>query len=485
MLIQILISFLFISCAQNKKPQSEINYNGSSFIKIDAKSVHDSIYIEAKIISRFPMLGKIRKNVLITNNGILFIPIRLTKPELVEFTINTSNSFRTYLFPNDTLTINFKQSTVDSSQYTTTYLIEDNVFKYYQAKHSKLGYFQFLEESVLSREYWFRMKISKKLYDKGLMVVDSLEKQDMAFLDKYSDTLPDWFTKLERSNIQYSAAHCRILLFGNLNDFKQKEKLKINVPLNSPDAELSSNYYAFLVLYFFYGYPNEKDPIGRMINVFKKEDSNINSSLKSNIKEYFTTCYIADLFSLCESEDEVKNVDSFYSSKYSKLSTEGIKYIDQRKQEFFDRKKFTKRIESGIPAPDFEIKDVNGMSHKLSDFKRKMIYLHFWATWCGPCRIEMPTLNELINKLDDNKVIVINVCIDNELYKFKKIVSEEKLGGLNLICDENEGDRLINFYNISSIPHYVLIDENGLIIKNNCDRPAKIYEYIETNLNKK
>jgi hypothetical protein len=79
----------------------------------------------------------------------------------------------------------------------------------------------------------------------------------------------------------------------------------------------------------------------------------------------------------------------------------------------------------------------------------------------------------------------VNVCLDNEIYKLKKIITEEKLAGLNLICNEKVSKEILKQYNISSIPHYALIDENGLIIKNHCNRPSDIYDYIKTSLSKK
>lgn len=478
----ILVGLLFLCCSRQEIFVPEIVYNGSSYIKINSSNVHDSIYIETRIISRFPIGERKRKNVLITNDEILFLQFQLTKPEIVEFTVNTKSSFRTYLNPGDTLSISFSQSSKDSIHYITNYFSDNNIFKYCQEKFNKLGYVQFIDESSFRTKYWFRLKISQDIYNKGLLVVDSLEKQDHAFLENYSNELPDWFVRMERSNIQYSAAYCKISLFGNLKDNKQKENLKVSVPLHNEDAILSSHYYSFLNYYFLYGYPSDSDPMIRLINSFNKEYPEITASLKESIRDYYVTCYIADLYSFCISDEEFEKVDSFFKSKDFSLTTEELEYIDQRRLNFLNSQIPYLSLDSGLVAPDFEIKGVNGLSHKLSDLKGKMIYLHFWATWCGPCISEMPTLNKLADKLDLNEVIVVNVCLDNEIYKVNKIISQEKLPGLNLICDEYWSKKITTLYNISAIPHYTLIDENGRIIKNKCDRPGAIYDYIKARL---
>jgi thiol-disulfide isomerase/thioredoxin len=251
----------------------------------------------------------------------------------------------------------------------------------------------------------------------------------------------------------------------------QKMELKVDVPLYNPNAIFSDSYYSFLKLYFTYGYRSKNPEYGYILT---KESDRINSSLKNEIRDYFITGCMAELFLDCLSDGEFKIVDSIYAFNDYKLSPEELMYIGQRKNDYLEREKPEISLIPRDIAPDFEIRDVNGEIHKLSDLKGKMIYLHFWATWCGPCLSEIPALNEFTNKVDPEKIAVVKVCLDNEIYKFKKIIAEDKLVGLNLICDEKSFKEISKLYNISSIPHYALIDDKGLIIKNNCERPANI-----------
>jgi thiol-disulfide isomerase/thioredoxin len=482
-LIQILIASLFLSCSRGViKP--EINISGSSYLKIEVSNIHDSIFITTRTVTMFPFCERTRKNVLITNNGTLFMKYDISIPELFEFEINMKSTFETYLIPNDTLTISLEQNSIDSIHYSTSYSCENFIYEYLQEKHKKLGYY-ILDEFPDADKYWYNAMVSKKTYNKGLKVADSLQNSSLSFLEKYPKKLPDWFNKFEASNIQYSAAYSKIMLHGTLTKFTQKEDLPISNKFYNTDAKLSNHYYSFIQLYLTYSYPPENDPIDRLIRIYKNEQETINSLLKSDIRNYFVTCFIGNLYSYCGSMDEINRVDAFYKATDFKLPSEEIKYIDQKRLEFRKRQIPKISLNLGDSAPDFQIKDSNGVLYKLSDYKGRIVYLHFWATWCGACIEELPLLNEFANKIDPNKIVIVNVCLDDAIYKVKKFINAGKLPGLNLICDQNSSRELAEQYVINYIPYYSLIDENGLIIKNNCDRPAKIYEYIEKSLNKK
>lgn len=65
--------------------------------------------------------------------------------------------------------------------------------------------------------------------------------------------------------------------------------------------------------------------------------------------------------------------------------------------------------EVGDLAPDFEVSDIDGSRHRLSDYRRKVVYLNFWATWCVPCQAEMPDIHRLTSEHEaDLAVIVVN-----------------------------------------------------------------------------
>src|SRR5258708_1011584 len=72
----------------------------------------------------------------------------------------------------------------------------------------------------------------------------------------------------------------------------------------------------------------------------------------------------------------------------------------------------TKPQSRAASAPEWELKDADGKGVKLSDFKGKVVVLDFWATWCGPCRMEIPGFVELQKQYRDKGLVVIGVSLD-------------------------------------------------------------------------
>lgn len=122
-----------------------------------------------------------------------------------------------------------------------------------------------------------------------------------------------------------------------------------------------------------------------------------------------------------------------------------------------------KEVEEGINpgqrAPDFTLRDINGNQVRLSDLRGKPVFLNFFATWCGPCRAEMPDINELSVEFK-GKVHVIAVAVDGTTPEIKAFA--EKLGlGFTVAVDE-EG-KVGYSYAIRAIPTSFFIDPDGII----------------------
>lgn len=126
----------------------------------------------------------------------------------------------------------------------------------------------------------------------------------------------------------------------------------------------------------------------------------------------------------------------------------------------------TESQENTIPAPDFELEDQFGQVHKLSDYKGKTIFLNFWATWCPPCRAEMPDIQKLYEespKDGEDAVIILGVAgpdMGNE--KTKEGIAQflEENGYTYPVLMDTEGT-LFGDYGISAFPTTFMIDREG------------------------
>ena len=120
-------------------------------------------------------------------------------------------------------------------------------------------------------------------------------------------------------------------------------------------------------------------------------------------------------------------------------------------------------INIGQVAPDFSIKDQNGHPIKLSDYKGKVVFLNFWATWCGPCVEEAPDVEKLNNKLKDRKFQMLTVAIDTDWKPVNEFYAKHKLSVPVFLDPGQQVAR--GLYKITGVPETFLIDANGHVVR--------------------
>lgn len=130
------------------------------------------------------------------------------------------------------------------------------------------------------------------------------------------------------------------------------------------------------------------------------------------------------------------------------------------------------KLAPGNEAPRFTYTDIRGKQYSLSDFRGKLVYIDFWATWCGPCRGELPHLDRLEKDYQGKKVVFLKISLDDEMDAWRKMVTEKKMGGVQLHADGAWNSDAARSYQIKGIPTFILIDANGKIISPSAPRPS-------------
>ena len=125
---------------------------------------------------------------------------------------------------------------------------------------------------------------------------------------------------------------------------------------------------------------------------------------------------------------------------------------------------------TGKLSPDFQAKDINGKTYSLKDFKGKYLYIDMWATWCGPCKREMPYLIELEKKMEGKNITFLGLSTDEDKAAWEETVKSGELSGVQLLL--GRGSQFQRDYNIDGIPHFILIDPDGKIINPKAVRPS-------------
>lgn len=112
-------------------------------------------------------------------------------------------------------------------------------------------------------------------------------------------------------------------------------------------------------------------------------------------------------------------------------------------------------------APDFNLKDQYGVTHSLENYKGKVIFLNFWATWCPPCKKEMPDVESIYKEYGENKKDVIILGVNSEKENEVKKFLKDKGYTFPTVIDENS--EVMRKYFIQAFPTSFVIDKEGNI----------------------
>ncbi len=162
----------------------------------------------------------------------------------------------------------------------------------------------------------------------------------------------------------------------------------------------------------------------------------------------------------------------------------GVLAFEEQYGKFFVTESQKKRFENirnslvsfaaGQPAVNFTFPDANGKQVSLSDFKGKIVYVDVWATWCAPCRAEIPHLKKLEKEYHNKDVVFLSVSTDKDKDKQKWLdfLKNEALTGVQIFGGDKAQTDLLAPYKITGIPRFMLFDRSGNIIATDAVRPS-------------
>jgi len=199
----------------------------------------------------------------------------------------------------------------------------------------------------------------------------------------------------------------------------------------------------------------------------------MNNNKKSILLVIGFLCFVVFLvsiyfgYSFLASKYNNKNI----SNKTAKSGTIKIRNKDSTKES--DNNK--------VMAKDFVVYDENLKEVKLSDYKGTPVVLNFWASWCPPCKSEMPSFNEMSKKYSEDKVAILMINLtDGQRETISRAKQFIKDNNYNMkVLFDNKMDAANN-YNISAIPRTIFIDKDGYIIKDDSGTITK--DELETQI---
>ncbi|WP_281636500.1 TlpA family protein disulfide reductase [Flavobacterium marginilacus] len=128
----------------------------------------------------------------------------------------------------------------------------------------------------------------------------------------------------------------------------------------------------------------------------------------------------------------------------------------------------------GQKGLDFTYKDINDKPVSFSDFKGKFVYIDLWATWCGPCKAEIPHMKRIEEDYHGKNIVFVSLSLDKpkDAQKWKDFVTKEQLKGIQLMADKDFSSDVAKNYDVNAIPRFLLFDMKGNIINADALRPS-------------
>ena len=155
-----------------------------------------------------------------------------------------------------------------------------------------------------------------------------------------------------------------------------------------------------------------------------------------------------------------------------------LKYIKDKE----DARAAAEKVKLGKVAPHFSYPTPDGVMVSPEDYKGKIVVIDFWASWCGPCRNEIPHLKEVYEKYHPEGVELLSVSIDKKEGDWHKALAEEEMAWTQVLAPK-AGKQTMKDYQFSGIPFIIILDKDGKIVAKQL-RGKKIDEKLEELLTK-
>ena len=315
------------------------------------------------------------------------------------------------------------------------------------------------------------LTIDTKLFDESIKYEGSEESSFLAklyLLEEENDFFGEVFylsNKEEYKGILEDYKTAVIIEFGKITDstFIKNEIAELDKSIaNFISRQGKLSEYTKDVKNYMW----ETRKLGRNFNFYAAMDS-LNSEQFSNMLEVYSAEFLAllnrvtDADFIVKAKERIKNTTSNWGDRKTA--------IDNMPQE-------------GEQAIDFTYPDKDGNNFSLASFKGNLVYVDVWATWCGPCKAEIPSLQKLEEEYHDKNITFLSVSVDTDKDTWLKMIAEKEMGGVQLWADG--WSEITKSYAIFGIPRFLLFSARGNVISTNAPRPSsdEIRPLLDENL---
>lgn len=396
----------------------------------------------------------------VTQEGKFFIQAELDRSGIYSL-IHGDQSISIYIVPGDRISIIADYRNMDSAtKFSGSHELENNYLIHYH------------NLQLVSEPQDMYAFFSKNESDFVVAVEDRLNVfvEDQQEYQKKNGAFEEDFAELMSAELSYDAANLKMTYPEYYAYLLPDSTLKLSDTYDSFFQNLDIDTDANLLV------PSYIPFIGLYLDFNTKADTTaaknaLVASKFNNIKTLFKTAKVKEVlyYNLLKNTLNTSiNETSLVIDKYRAAQTNPVflEEINTQYQQW-------QHLITGQPAPKFDYKDINGRAVSLESLSGKVVYIDVWATWCGPCLKELPSLEKLQQDNKANKDIVfVSISIDQDKVAWEKMVKTKNMQGVQLFAEGNWASSLVSDYRISGIPRFIVIGKDGKIIDANAPRPS-------------
>lgn len=385
---------------------------------------------------------------------------------------NGTESTEIYISPGSKLNM-----TVDCEEFDETVVFEGK-----GADIANLMAKYTLKYGLLSSHYSEVKEAMMKDAEGFLKDIEALTQDRINFLIQNSPGLPQSFVNFWDKDFEYRKYNA-MLDYPYRHEVYTQKKYDVapnpdnfyvinEVPAQFDDQLMSISSYREYITKYYEAVTSTEENATDDGSEFFNDDNMLELAHKympKQSEEYVYASYIENHIKYSPFERTEYSYNKFSNryegSSYSKY-LEGM--IEQKR-----------KLMPGQPAIDFIVKDDEGNKYSLKDLKGKVIYLDFWASWCGPCKAQFPHTKKLKEHFKGKDVVFAYISVDENEENWEKAKKKYHLTGLHALGEKAWQSKVPTEYGVRSIPSYFLIDKEGKFVLENTPRPSQKEKLIK------
>ncbi len=467
-LLLILVS-VFISCKKNRiiDEKKDISFKKSFpkevknevviILKDSTKPLQMNIWTsQLQLKPDLCYLGGVKNEIVIPTDSIIELSIGHSYQYLVRGTFKKG----------DTIQVSKKKVLLNNEFIEYPYLsLTNNKVNNYELN---FNYYVSLKTPTKDTFKWYSLFKKRKKFKNPKSVEDvtnnTIKTADSLF---HKNLISEGFYISEIKEIKIFSAYNK---FNHLIQNKKPINLdSLNVSLNDNSMAKSKIYINFLtsiIKYKFFSNTQNHTKQSEVFNLLLEKET----FLSLLLKEVILNNLLSNIYNSERSE---------FNASFKKLKSKNYPSLIRKFEKILEKEEKDKKVinnwkKNTGKLVKLDSDDIFTYSKILSKEKGKVVLIDFWASWCAPCRKEIPILKKMQKELDTSRFSVISISIDKSVSAWRKASEQEGIDTFkhNYLLINSEKSELIKAFKISTIPRYLLYDSNVELVSDNAPKPS-------------